>query len=161
MPACVSARARACLHLCTCLPVSLHPPLSLPGYISYPGGAISNPPSFHKQSAHGKNVAEKLYESIRATPADGDIRRRLRKHLSSLSAALLKELNGRLKTPEQTTETLAQCLCVIRIANHSFSRIYAAVWSSIAAAETDGVEAYQVALATLLVVAGDKAIQRK
>ena len=148
MPACVSAHARR--YLCTPLFLCLAIYLIL---------VVQSPPQ--KQSAHGKNVAEKLYESIRATPADGDIRRRLRKHLSSLSAALLKELNGRLKTPEQTTETLAQCLCVIRIANHSFSRIYAAVWSSIAAAETDGVEAYQVALATLLVVAGDKAIQRK
>ena len=152
MPACVSAHARRylCTPLFLCLAIYLILVVQSPF-----------PPSFQKQSAHGKNVAEKLYESIRATPADGDIRRRLRKHLSSLSAALLKELNGRLKTPEQTTETLAQCLCVIRIANHSFSRIYAAVWSSIAAAETDGVEAYQVALATLLVVAGDKAIQRK
>lgn len=101
-----------------------------------------------------------LQKAFIQNPSDDERKRRLSKHAKDVSKAIVAEVNDRLSTSAKVLSTLKECLLVIQIGNHSFSRVYTATWAeTIKVHEASGIEAYNAETKKVMKVSGDQALQ--
>ena len=101
-----------------------------------------------------------LQKAFIQNPSDDERKRRLSKHAKDVSKAIVAEVNDRLSTSAKVLSTLKECLLVIQIGNHSFSRVYTATWAeTIKVHEASGIEAYKAETKKVMKVSGDQALQ--
>lgn len=100
-----------------------------------------------------------LQEAFIQNPSDDESKRRLSTHAEEVSKAIVAEVNDRLSTSKKVLSTLKECLLVIQIGNHSFSRMYTATWETIEVHQASGIEAYKAETEKVMKVSGDQALQ--
>lgn len=100
-----------------------------------------------------------LQEAFIQNPSDDESKRRLSTHAEEVSKAIVAEVNDRLSTSKKVLSTLKECLLVIQIGNHSFSRMYTATWETIEVHQASGIEAYKAETEKVMKVSGNQALQ--